>query len=66
MDGYVEMEQQLQMGVRDIVVPIKNRHGEVAAALSVNMPIGKKTSQAALARLLKPLQETALSMLNII
>ncbi|WP_277184601.1 IclR family transcriptional regulator C-terminal domain-containing protein [Caballeronia sp. BR00000012568055] len=65
-DGYVEMEQQLQMGVRGIAVPIKNRHGEVVAALSVNMPIGKETSEAALARLLQPLQETALSMLNVI
>jgi IclR family transcriptional regulator, pca regulon regulatory protein len=65
-DGYVEMEQQLQMGVRGIAVPIKNRHGEVVAALSVNMPIGKETSAAAHARLLQPLQETALSMLNVI
>jgi IclR family transcriptional regulator, pca regulon regulatory protein len=65
-DGYVEMEQQLQMGVRGIAVPIKNRHGEVVAALSVNMPIGKETSAAAHARLLQPLQETALAMLNVI
>jgi IclR family pca regulon transcriptional regulator len=54
------------MGVRGIAVPMKNRHGEVVAALSANMPIGKETGEAALARVLQPLQETALSMLNVI
>lgn len=66
VDGYVAIEQQLQTGVRGVAVPMKNRHGEVMAALSVNMPIGKETSEAALARVLQPLQETALSMLNVI
>ncbi|KND61707.1 Transcriptional regulator, IclR family [Candidatus Burkholderia verschuerenii] len=66
VDGYVVMEQQLQMGVRGIAVPMKNRHGEVVAALSANMPIGKETSEATLARVLQPLQETALNMLNVI
>ncbi|KMZ13899.1 Transcriptional regulator, IclR family [Candidatus Burkholderia humilis] len=66
VDGYVEIEQQLQMGVRGVAVPIKNRHGQVVAALSANMPIGKETSAVALARVLQPLQEMALSMLNVI
>jgi IclR family transcriptional regulator, pca regulon regulatory protein len=66
VDGYVEIEQQLQMGVRGVAVPIKNRHGQVVAALSVNMPIGKETREAALVRVLQPLQETALAMLNVI
>lgn len=66
VDGYVEIEQQLQIGVRGVAVPMKNRHGEVVAALSANMPIGKETSEAALARVLQPLQETALAMLNAI
>ncbi|WP_250535647.1 IclR family transcriptional regulator C-terminal domain-containing protein [Caballeronia sp. AZ10_KS36] len=65
-DGFVAFEQQLQVGVRGVAVPIKNRHGQVVAALSVNMPIGKETSEAALARVLPPLQETALAMLNVI
>ncbi len=55
----------MQIGVRGVAVPIKNRHGAVVAALSVNMPIGKETREAALARVLRPLQEMALQMLNV-
>ena len=65
-DGFAVIEQQLQIGVRGIAVPMKNRHGEVVAALSTNMPIGKETTEAALARVLRPLQETAIAMLNVL
>ena len=65
-DGYAVIEQQLQVGVRGVAVPVKNRHGEVVAALSTNMPIGQETTEAALARVLRPLQESALAMLNIV
>ena len=65
-DGYAVIEQQLQVGVRGVAVPVKNRHGEVVAALSTNMPIGQETTESALARVLRPLQESALAMLNIV
>lgn len=65
-DGHAVIEQQLQVGVRGVAVPVKNRHGEVVAALSTNMPIGQETTEAALARVLRPLQESALAMLNIV
>ncbi|MDE1179257.1 IclR family transcriptional regulator C-terminal domain-containing protein [Paraburkholderia sp.] len=63
-DGFAVIEQQLQIGVRGVAVPVKNRHGEVVAALSTNMPLGTETTEAALNRVLRPLQETALAMLN--
>jgi IclR family pca regulon transcriptional regulator len=65
-DGYALIEQQLQVGVRGIAVPLRNRHGEVIAALSTNMPIGNESAQAALGRVLPHLQETALAMLNVV
>jgi IclR family pca regulon transcriptional regulator len=65
-DGFAVIEEQLQIGVRGIAVPMKDRHGQVVAALSTNMVIGKETTEAALARVLHPLQETALAMLNVI
>ncbi len=52
--------------MRGIAVPLKNRQGEVVAALSTNMPIGGEAPAAALARVLPPLQETALAMLNVL
>ena len=65
-DGFAVIEQQLQIGVRGIAVPMKDRHGQVVAALSTNMPIGKETTEAAINRVVHHLQETALAMLNVI
>lgn len=65
-DGYALIEQQLQVGVRGIAVPLRNRHGEVVAALSTNMPIKNESADAALKRLLPHLQETAIGMLNVL
>jgi len=65
-DGFAVIEQQLDIGVRGVAVPMKNRHGEVVAALSTNMPMGKETTEAALNRVLRALQESALSMLHVL
>ncbi|AMP36334.1 MULTISPECIES: IclR family transcriptional regulator domain-containing protein [Ralstonia solanacearum species complex] len=62
-DGFTLIEQQLQVGVRGVAVPLKNRQGDVVAALSTNMPIGQESAEAALARVLPALQETAMAML---
>ena len=66
VDGYALIEQQLQVGVRGIAVPLRNRNGEVVAALSTNMPIGEESPEAALRRVLPHLQESALAMLNVL
>ncbi|MBN3815755.1 helix-turn-helix domain-containing protein [Paraburkholderia sp. Se-20369] len=66
IDGYALLEQQLQIGVRGIAVPLKNRHGNVVAALSTNMPIGNERAEAVLNRVLPRLQETALSMMKVL
>jgi IclR family pca regulon transcriptional regulator len=65
-DGFSVIEQQLQVGVRGVAVPLKDRHGEVVAALSTNMPIGPESTQAAIQRVVPHLQEIALSMMNIL
>lgn len=65
-DGYALIEQQLQVGVRGVAVPLRNRGGEVIAALSTNMSIGNESPEAAVLRVLPHLQETALAMLNVL
>lgn len=62
--GYALVEQQLQVGVRGIAVPLRNRHGQAVAALSISMPMGNENAAAALARVLPVLQETANNLLN--
>jgi IclR family pca regulon transcriptional regulator len=61
---YAVVEQQLQIGVRG--VPLRDRHGKVMAALSVNMPVGEETADQALQRVLQVLQDTALSILRVL
>lgn len=62
--GYAVLEQQLQIGVRGIAIPLKNRGGQLVGAMSVSMPIGSESRDAALARVLPVLQETANALLN--
>jgi len=62
--GYALLEQQLQTGVRGIALPLKNRNGQLIAALSVSLPMKNESKEAALERVLPVLQETANSLIN--
>lgn len=63
-NGYALLEQQLQSGVRGIAIPLLNRSGELVAALSVSIPMAGESADAALARVLPVLQETANALIN--
>jgi IclR family pca regulon transcriptional regulator len=63
-DGYAVVEQQLQIGVRGIAVPLKDRRGKAVAALSMSIPMAGESTAQALERVLPVLQETANSLLN--
>ncbi|CAJ0786180.1 Pca operon regulatory protein [Ralstonia psammae] len=63
---YAVVEQQLQIGVRGVAVPLRDRHGNVIAALSVNMQVGAETTEHALQRVLQVLQDTALSIMRVL
>lgn len=64
--GWAISEQQLELNYRGIAVPLRNRHGEVLGALSVTMPMGRESSEDAVARVLSVLSETAQAMRNLI
>ncbi len=59
-------EQQLELDMRGIAVPLINLHGDLVGALNVTMPMGKETAENALRRVLPVLQETARAMRNLI
>jgi len=63
---YAVVEQQLQIGVRGVAVPLRDRQGNVIAALSVNMQVGEETTEQALQRVLQVLQDTALSIMRVL
>ena len=64
--GWAISEQQLELNHRGIAVPLRDRHGDVAGALSVTMPMGHESSEDAVARVLSVLSETAQAMRNLI
>lgn len=64
--GWAVSEQQLEMNFRGIAVPVFG-HGDVLlGAMSVTMPMNNESTEAALARVLPVLQETARSMRQLL
>jgi IclR family pca regulon transcriptional regulator len=59
-------EQQLDLDYRGVAVPLRDRMGETAGALSIIMPMQHEPSADALRRVLPLLKETAQSMRNLI
>jgi IclR family pca regulon transcriptional regulator len=65
-DGHAVLEQQLEPGVRGIAVPLRNRHGEVVAGLSVSSRIEAECTAAATQRVVPVLEEVAHQLRNLL
>lgn len=59
-------EQQLDLNSRGIAVPLRDRHGVLAGALNITMPMGQEVSRDAVARVLPVLREAAQAMRDLI
>jgi IclR family transcriptional regulator, pca regulon regulatory protein len=59
-------DQQLEMGMRGVAVPLRDIRGDVVAALNVTMPMGKETQEHAVQRVLPVLQEAARAMRDLV
>jgi IclR family transcriptional regulator, pca regulon regulatory protein len=64
--GWAISEQQLELTMRGIAVPLIDRNGDLVGALNVTMPIGGEAAADALKRVLPVLQETARSLRHLI
>lgn len=64
--GWAISEQQLELGTRGIAVPLRDRHGVLAGALNVTMPMGHEPTDDAVNRVLPVLRETAHAMRQLI
>ena len=65
-NGYAVLEQQLEMKVRGIAVPIRNREGDILGAISVSLPMGNETKDHAVARALPVLREAEYALLSVL
>lgn len=64
--GYVLLEQQVEVGVRGMSVPIRNRQSEVVGAISVSLPMGNESTEFAVSRILPVLREAEHSLLALL
>ncbi|MGC4937295.1 IclR family transcriptional regulator domain-containing protein [Kribbella sp. DT2] len=58
-DGYALVDQELELGLRSIAVPILDSRGRAAAALNVSAHASRSTKAALESEALKPLQDCA-------
>lgn len=65
-NGYALAEQQLEPGVRGIAVPLKNHRAQTLGAISLIARIGEERPEAALRRLLPPLQQLAFELRGVV
>ena len=59
-------EQQLDLNSRGVAVPLRDRHGLLAGALNITMPMGQESSKDAVSRVLPILREAAQGLRNLI
>ena len=58
-EGYAVVEQELELGLCSIAVPVRNRDGRVAAAINVGLPFQPEARHRAVRECLPALRETA-------
>ena len=57
--GYAYVEQELELGLCSIAVPLRNAQGRIATAINVSMPYHPDAAQHAIDNILPQLQQTA-------
>jgi len=60
--GYALVDQELELGLRSIAVPVKNARGRVLAAMNVGVQAGRVSKEEMLERFLPVLQRAAQSL----
>ena len=59
VQGYAYVEQELELGLCSIAVPVRNAEGRVATAINVSMPYHPEAAEQAIGQVLPQLQLTA-------
>jgi IclR family pca regulon transcriptional regulator len=60
--GYALVDQELELGLRTIAVPLKNFRGDVVAALNISVHAGRMSVEQMLARCLPALIQTQVEL----
>ena len=65
-EDWAMSENQLELGMRGVAVPLRDARGVVAGALSVTVSIGEESAEQTIQRVLDVLREAASAMRNLI
>lgn len=64
--GYAVIDQEVEMGLRSIAVPIRSHRGEVVAALNIGVPALDAAPEEIVARYLAPLQKVQSGLARVV
>ena len=63
-EGFAIIDEELELGLRSIAVPVKNRAGRAVAAINISAPSARFTPAELQAHVLPHLQKAAASIEN--
>jgi IclR family transcriptional regulator, pca regulon regulatory protein len=66
LQGWAVSEQQIELHYRGVAVPVRDARGNLVAALSITLHMGKETADESVKRLLNVMTDTAASMRNLL
>lgn len=58
-DGFALTDEELELGLRSIAVPVRNRHGRVVAAMNIGVHAARVSSGEMIHRFLPILEENS-------
>ncbi len=64
--GYAAVDQEVEIGLRSIAVPLKNARGKVVAALNTGLPMSDEPMPSVVAQYLDALQQTSRELAGIL
>ena len=64
--GYALVDEELELGLRSIAVPIRNMRNEVVAAMNVGTQSARVAVERMINEFLPPMQQTAASISRVL
>lgn len=66
LNGYAVIDQEVELGLRSLAVPLKNMHGQVVAALNTGVAATQTTAAAMKEQFAEPLLRTQAGLMRVL
>ncbi len=64
--GFAAVDQEVEVGLRSVAVPLRNSRGKVVAALNTGLPVSPETMSALIDRYLDPLLKVSAELARVV